>query len=91
MAGNQKGKCPSCWPPIAEKITATKTIRYVNNKNVIDRQTYTKAASVHCRLDYCNAVLAETADSLIKTVAISLEYRVSLVTGAGLYGPVSLF
>jgi len=22
--GNEKGKCPSCWPPIAQKVIVTK-------------------------------------------------------------------
>ena len=44
----------------------------ISNKGRVEVTAY-----LHCRLDYCNAILAETADVVIKRL-ISSEYRGSL-------------
>jgi len=57
----------------------------ISNKGRIEVTAY-----LHCRLDYCNAILAETADVVIKRL-ISSEYRGSFSIRDNFPGPISLF
>jgi len=47
-------------------------------------------AYLHCRLDFCNAILAETADFVIKRL-ISSEYRGSFSIRNNFPGLITLF
>jgi len=55
-----------------------------------ERIEVTGASVLDCRLDYCNAILAGTADVVIK-LQISSEYRGSFSIRNNFPGPISLF
>ena len=57
---------------------------------IFDKGQIEVTAYLHCRLDYCNAILAGTADAVVKRL-ISLEYRGSFSIRNNFSGQISLF
>jgi len=47
-------------------------------------------ASIHCRLDYCNAILTGTADILMKGLQSIQNAAVCLMSGASLWDHISV-
>jgi len=57
---------------------------------ISDKGRIEVTAYLHCRLDFCNAILAETADVVIKRL-ISSEYCGSFSIRNNFPGPITLF